>query len=136
MLPFSQMKLLLPTAVLLASAGLMPAAKNLEVYFIDVEGGQSTLFVSPGGESMLEIQARVVAEMLRLRERHRGECVALVSHGDVIRAAVAYFLGVPLDFILRFEISLASISVIAIGDGGPWVLGVNNTGDELLPFPP
>jgi competence protein ComEC len=53
MLPFSQMKRLLPDAVFLACAGLLPAAKNLEGYFIDVEGGQSTLFVSPGGESML-----------------------------------------------------------------------------------
>src|SRR5262249_6598275 len=26
---------------------------NLEIYFIDVEGGQSTLLVAPGGESML-----------------------------------------------------------------------------------
>lgn len=32
---------------------LLPAAKNLEVYSIDVEGGQATLFVSPLGESML-----------------------------------------------------------------------------------
>ena len=32
---------------------LLPAAKNMEVYFIDVEGGQATLFVSPSGESML-----------------------------------------------------------------------------------
>jgi beta-lactamase superfamily II metal-dependent hydrolase len=29
------------------------AAKTLDIYFIDVEGGQSTLFVSPSGESML-----------------------------------------------------------------------------------
>ena len=29
------------------------AAGTLDVYFIDVEGGQSTLFVSPSGESML-----------------------------------------------------------------------------------
>jgi len=27
---------------LLASAAALPAAKNLEIYFIDVEGGQST----------------------------------------------------------------------------------------------
>ena len=41
--------------VLLAVAGaaLLPAAKNLEIYFIDVEGGQATLFVAPSGESML-----------------------------------------------------------------------------------
>ncbi len=39
--------------LLLACATALPAAKNLEVYFIDVEGGQSTLFVSPSGETML-----------------------------------------------------------------------------------
>ena len=37
----------------LAGAALLPAAKNLEIYFIDVEGGQATLFVAPSGESML-----------------------------------------------------------------------------------
>jgi competence protein ComEC len=31
----------------------LPAAKNLEIYAIDVEGGQATLFVSPSGDSML-----------------------------------------------------------------------------------
>lgn len=37
-----------------ASAVLLPAAKkNLEIYFIDVEGGQATLFVTPSGDSML-----------------------------------------------------------------------------------
>src|SRR5215831_10345499 len=40
--------------LLIASCAVLPAAKkNLEVYFIDVEGGQATLFVSPSGESML-----------------------------------------------------------------------------------
>src|SRR5271157_1398550 len=29
------------------------AARTLQVYFIDVEGGQATLFVSPSGESLL-----------------------------------------------------------------------------------
>jgi len=37
----------------LASAAVLPAAKNLEIYSIDVEGGQSTLFVTPAGESLL-----------------------------------------------------------------------------------
>jgi beta-lactamase superfamily II metal-dependent hydrolase len=39
--------------LLLAASAALFAAKNLEIYFIDVEGGQSTLFVSPSGESML-----------------------------------------------------------------------------------
>src|SRR5690242_16934833 len=37
----------------LLAAGMLPAAKNLEIYFIDVEGGQASLFVAPGGESLL-----------------------------------------------------------------------------------
>jgi competence protein ComEC len=47
------MRFLWTCALLAASAISLPAAKNLEVYFIDVEGGQSTLFVSPSGETML-----------------------------------------------------------------------------------
>ncbi|MBX5494606.1 MAG: MBL fold metallo-hydrolase [Bryobacteraceae bacterium] len=46
--------LLARLAVLLCLAPvLLPAAKNLELFFIDVEGGQATLIVSPSGESLL-----------------------------------------------------------------------------------
>src|SRR5438046_1426402 len=37
----------------LVLAASLPAAKTLDVYFIDVEGGQTTLIVSPSGQSML-----------------------------------------------------------------------------------
>jgi beta-lactamase superfamily II metal-dependent hydrolase len=46
------MKLLL-TAALLAAAAPMWGAKHLEVYCVDVEGGQATLMVAPSGESLL-----------------------------------------------------------------------------------
>jgi competence protein ComEC len=39
--------------VLLALASSVYAAKTLDIYFIDVEGGQSTLIVSPSGQSLL-----------------------------------------------------------------------------------
>src|SRR4051794_14694161 len=47
------MNLLTTCLLLIATASWLPAAKNLEIYFIDVEGGQATLLVPPGGESML-----------------------------------------------------------------------------------
>jgi probable phosphoglycerate mutase len=87
---------------------------------------------APGGERMLAAQARMVSEMLSLREKHPEQIVALVSHGDVIKGAVAYWLGVPLDLFQRIEISLASVSVVRLGDYGPWVLGVNGTGQIVL----
>jgi beta-lactamase superfamily II metal-dependent hydrolase len=42
------------TIAILAFCSLLPArAKDLKIYFIDVEGGQATLIVSPSGQSML-----------------------------------------------------------------------------------
>jgi competence protein ComEC len=47
------MRASLTVLLALASATLLPAAKDLRIYFIDVEGGQATLFVAPSGQSML-----------------------------------------------------------------------------------
>ena len=38
---------------LFAASTLCGADGNLEIYFIDVEGGAATLLVSPAGESLL-----------------------------------------------------------------------------------
>ena len=38
---------------LISMAALSGASKNLEIYWIDAEGGAATLIVSPSGESML-----------------------------------------------------------------------------------
>jgi beta-lactamase superfamily II metal-dependent hydrolase len=47
------LRFLLP-ALLLAPFGVLDAqSRNLEIYWIDVEGGAATLLVSPSGESML-----------------------------------------------------------------------------------
>jgi probable phosphomutase (TIGR03848 family) len=83
---------------------------------------------APNGESMLEIQARVVDELLTIAACHGSETVAVVSHGDPIRAAIAYFLGVPLDLFLRIEIDPASMTKIQVESWGVRVLYVNRTG--------
>jgi beta-lactamase superfamily II metal-dependent hydrolase len=38
---------------LVAAASATPVGKPLQIYFIDVEGGQATLFVTPDGQSLL-----------------------------------------------------------------------------------
>src|SRR5215472_4759717 len=40
-------------AGLMCAGSLAAASKDLEIYWIDAEGGASTLIVSPSGESML-----------------------------------------------------------------------------------
>lgn len=83
---------------------------------------------APNGELFLETQLRIVRAVLEIGDRHAGETVALVSHADVIRAALLHFLGMPMDHFLRLEISPASVSVVRVGDYGPWVLGINHDG--------
>lgn len=67
-------------------------------------------FRFPNGESMLEIQARMVGALERLSREHKGETVAVFSHSDPIKLAIAYFVGMPLDLFQRLDISPASIS--------------------------
>jgi probable phosphomutase (TIGR03848 family) len=82
---------------------------------------------SPNGESMIEVQARFLALAERLAEDHGEDRVALVSHGDVIRAALAHYLGIHLDLFQRLEISPASLSVVRLDSYGPKVLMINGS---------
>src|SRR5204862_2629704 len=59
---------------------------------------QRSLAAIPGGESMRQVQQRAVEALIEIAAHHKGECVVLVSHGDVIRAMLVYALGMPLDF--------------------------------------
>jgi broad specificity phosphatase PhoE len=79
----------------------------------------------PGGESMLEVQSRFVGEMLRLRTELPQGSIALVSHGDPIRAAICHFLGMPLDHFHRIEICIGSISVLTLSGSGAQLVAMN-----------
>lgn len=79
----------------------------------------------PGGESMRQVQERVVRVLFELRQAHRDGAVLIVSHGDVIRAALLFALGMPLDFYSRIEVGLASLNTIHIDNSGIRVLAVN-----------
>jgi broad specificity phosphatase PhoE len=79
----------------------------------------------PGGETMLEVQARVIGHMERVRGSHYDQAVVLVSHGDVIKAALLYYLGMPIEGYRLFDISPASVSTLVIGNWGAKVLSLN-----------
>ena len=82
----------------------------------------------PGGEGMLEAQARIITELKKLGLQHPGETVAVVSHGDLIRAAITYFAGIHLDLFQRIEISPASVSIVEVYDETARITLVNDTG--------
>ncbi|MGD8819240.1 MAG: MSMEG_4193 family putative phosphomutase [Anaerolineae bacterium] len=81
----------------------------------------------PGGESMRESQARIVAEVDRIRDAHPEQTVVVVSHSDPIKMAVAHYTGVPLDLFQRLSISPASVTAFAFTRFGPRLLCLNHT---------
>jgi probable phosphoglycerate mutase len=82
----------------------------------------------PKGESIGEMQARVVAALDEIRLAHPKQIVAAVAHSDVIKAAVAFYIGLPLDLFQRLIISPASVTVIGFSPFGPRLLRMNDSG--------
>jgi broad specificity phosphatase PhoE len=84
-----------------------------------------SLSTIPGGETMREVQRRVVEALLEIHQMHLDDAVLVVSHGDVIRAALLFALGMPLDFYNRIEVAQGSVSTVRIDTGGVRVISIN-----------
>lgn len=82
----------------------------------------------PGGELFIEVQSRMLREAERIAAASPDGVVALVSHADPIKCLLAPFMGIPPDYIMRFEISTASVSILSVSDS-PRVLCLNRTED-------
>lgn len=86
----------------------------------------------PGGELMMEAQLRFVKGLEKLNIRHANATVAVVSHADMIKSAVAYYAGIHPDMINRLEISPASVSILELYDDTAKILLLNYTGKISL----
>jgi probable phosphomutase (TIGR03848 family) len=93
-------------------------------------------FRFPNGESFTEMQTRMVSAIDRLRAKHAGGVIVLVSHADPIKAAVAHAMGTHIDLFQRIVIGTCSVSAVAYGMGAPIVLTVNSTGGSLAELRP
>ena len=83
----------------------------------------------PGGESLLEVQARAVDEVNRIARDHPKGVVVVLSHADPIRLVIAHVAGAHVDHLHRLVVDPGSISVVALSDAVPRLLKVNDTGD-------
>jgi broad specificity phosphatase PhoE len=79
----------------------------------------------PAGESFAELRERAVPALTTLRERHAGEAVAVVTHGGVVRAALADVLELGDGAVFRLGLDHCSVSVVDWADGAPVVRAVN-----------
>lgn len=84
----------------------------------------------PGGESFLDVAARVAETLARRSRRHAGRDVVAVCHAGTIRAALAHALGMPPERAFAFEVaplSLTRVDRLDAADRPPaWRIGCVN----------
>lgn len=83
----------------------------LAAFYSGADGGR---VAPPGGESLVDLGARVRAGLLDLRAAHAGQTVAVVSHAMAIRAAVGLAAGTDPSAWLRTRITPASVSIVRL----------------------
>ncbi|MGH8973706.1 MAG: MSMEG_4193 family putative phosphomutase [Acidimicrobiia bacterium] len=82
----------------------------------------------PAGESVREMQTRIITAVEEVVAAHPGGLVVAVSHADPIKAAVAHFTGVHLDLFQRLFVAPASCTVLRFGPTGAALVKLNDTG--------
>lgn len=88
----------------------------------------------PGGEGLLDVQARAMRALNRIARSAGSDIKMLVSHGDVIKAIVASVLGTHLDHFQKIVIDPASITVLDFNGRDFRVLTLNNTTAPIASF--
>ena len=79
----------------------------------------------PGGESFVDVCARVGATLDRLAERHRGREVVAISHGGAIRAAVAHALALTAAQSLQLSVQNLSVTILERHEAAWRVVSIN-----------
>jgi broad specificity phosphatase PhoE len=79
----------------------------------------------PSGESMRELQERITGHLLRSARAKSCGSLVMVTHAEVIRAALLGQLGWSLDDYASLEIAPASVSVLEANGAGLRVVAIN-----------
>ena len=91
----------------------------------------------PNGESLYDMQTRMVKTLDAVVAQHSHETIVVVSHADPIKSAIAHYTGLHLDQFQRLNVSPASVTVFDFHAYGVMMVKCNDTGglDDLLPEP-
>jgi probable phosphomutase (TIGR03848 family) len=85
-------------------------------------------FRFPNGETIREAQTRGIGAIEKIRAKHKDAAVVVCSHADMIRLAVAGYLGLGIDLYDRITIAPASITTLNLSNGTPRLLNLGEAG--------
>lgn len=83
-------------------------------------------FRFPGGETVVENQTRLVADIAAICKMHRtGDLLVCVGHADPIKLIVAHYLGLHIDLFQRITIGTASVSTLVVEKSKGKIINLN-----------
>jgi alpha-ribazole phosphatase len=88
-------------------------------YFVDTP--------PPGGESLRQLQTRVMDAVESIATQHTDETVLIVTHGGCLKALVCGWLGIALSSYWQLRFDSASISQVSLYPAGAIVSYLNDT---------
>jgi broad specificity phosphatase PhoE/ribonuclease HI len=105
----------------------MTFAEVRESYPDDLDAWLGSVDTGPGGgESLREVEKRVLATLDRLVCQHAGKTVLAVSHVTPIKVLVAHVMAAPLESVHRMELAPASVTVVSFFDDDRMALRMFN----------
>lgn len=93
--------------------------KALEADFIN--------FRFPMGESLHDMNTRVIAATTKLLKEYKGKNIALVVHSGVIRCIIAYFIAGDIKRHWSFKVDHCSVSILEFHEDFSVLTGLNDT---------
>lgn len=94
---------------------------------------RSVDFRPPGGETILEVQARVMTFFSRINSLHRDQTVLVVASGGPLQILIASLLGMPVAGHWRLGMRNCNVSIVSFADGEPLLLTLNDISHLLQP---
>jgi len=74
---------------------------------------------------------RIVSCIEELHTKHKDQTIAIFSHADMIKAAIAHYAGIHIDLLHRLEISPASVSIIQLYNDNAQLTLMNHQSDII-----
>ncbi len=90
--------------------------------------------MTPGGETIRQVQERGVAAVDAAIRTHRGKRILFVSHGDIIRTVLCHYMGLDLHHFHRLRVDNAAFSAVEISDDFAEVKFINLLADAPRAF--
>ena len=92
--------------------------ENKFPHYIDEMKNNWRHFKTEGGESLTDLQKRIVKKIDKIKNEHQNKKILIVAHSGVIQSLISYYLFNNLDGYWKFKLDNGSITKMTVMDDG------------------